>query len=171
MAVNKDARQIVQRALEKGYDYETIAELCGVSIGSIRRWVATGRAKSSVIVELEKEIGKSYLSAETVSSILIDIYRKRGKNRKGFRYRIKRMQLKRIAGRRSLGWKFIEELSNYLSAQGYIMIEESDGIDDFFIVIRQKQLLIHVKRYISDTEINNFFRDLSDDIEGDDDDE
>ena len=59
--VNKNARMIVTVATEKGYSYEEIAEICSVSIGSVKRWLTTGRADGNRISAIEDLIGPVHL--------------------------------------------------------------------------------------------------------------
>jgi len=166
--VNVNARQLVTIAMEKGYTHEEIAETCDVSIGSIKRWLATGRADASKIKALEREIGHIYLQPEAVGDILVEIYKNRKK-----RYRLKRIHLKRIAGRTALRGVFVEQLMQYLLDIGYFMLEAVDGEDDFFIIISVRQALSHVKKYLKISEINAYFKDIADEIPDDieDDDE
>lgn len=158
--VNTKARQIVTIATDKGYTYQEIAEICDVSIGSIKRWLATGRADASKIKKIEMEIGHVYLSYESVGDVLIDIYKNRNK-----RFRLKRIELKRVAGRSVLKSGFVENLLMYLLDKGYYMFEAVEGDDDFFVIIRIRQVLKHVKDFLSEDKINEYFNDLADEID------
>ncbi|CAK8724732.1 hypothetical protein KKHLCK_14835 [Candidatus Electrothrix laxa] len=158
--VNTKARQIVRSATDKGYTYKEIAEICDVSTGSIKRWLATGRADASKIKKIEMEIGHVHLSCESVGDLLIDIYKSRKK-----RYRLKRIELKRVAGRSVLKSGFIDNVLMYLLDKGYYMIEAVEGDDDFFVIIRVRQVLKYVKHFLSEGEINKYFNDLADEID------
>lgn len=167
--VNINARQIVSIAMKKGFTHEKIAEICDVSAGSIKRWVATGRADANKIKALEKEIGQVYLKPESVGDILIEIYKSKKK-----RYRLKRIHLKRIAGRSALRSVFIDQLVHYLLDKGYFMLEAVEGEDDFFVVVSVRQTLFHVKTFLKLSEIDSYFKNIADEIpdeEEDDDDE
>ncbi len=165
--VNVNARQLVSIALEKGYTHDEVAEICDVSVGSIKRWLATGRADAGKIQALEKEIGQIYLQPDAVGDILIEIYKNRKK-----RYRLKRIHLKRIAGRSALRSVFVEQLVQYLLDNGYFMLEAVEGENDFFIILSVRQALFHVKKFLKISEINNYFKEIAneipDDIEDDD---
>ena len=166
--VNVNARQLVSIALEKGYTHDEIAEICDVSVGSIKRWMSTGRADASKIKALEGEIGQIYLQPDAVGDILIEIYKNRNK-----RYRLKRIHLKRIAGRSALRGVFVEQLIQYMLDNGYFMLETVEGEEDFFIILSVRQALFHVKKFLKVSEINRFFKDIADEIPDDaeDDDE
>lgn len=161
--INTNARQIVTIATENGYTYEEISDICDVSIGSVKRWLATGRADANKIKSLEIEIGPIYLQAESVGDILIEIYKNRNR-----RFRLKRMQLKRIAGRTALRNAFVDKLIQYLLNRGFFMFETVDGDNDIFIIIRIRQTLNYVKEYLKLTDINEYFKDLANEIEQDD---
>ena len=164
--VNKNARQLVTIATEKGYTYEGISDICDVSIGTVKRWLATGRADANKINSLETEIGLIYLQPESVGDILIEIYKNRKK-----RFRLKRFQLKRIAGRAALRNAFVDKLTQYLLHRGFFMLECVDGDNDIFIIIRVSHTLNHVKDYLRPSDINKYFKDLANEIDQDCDDE
>lgn len=164
--VNTKARQIVTSATDKGYSYEDIAKICDVSTGSIKRWLATGRADARKIKELEKQIGHVYLSYESVGDLLIDIYKNRNK-----RFRVQRIELKRISGRSVLKSGFVDNLSMFLLDKGYYMLEAVQGEYDFFVIIRIRQVLKHVKDFLSADEIDEYFNDLADEVDDDYDEE
>lgn len=160
--INKKARQIVLRATQKGFSYEDIAEKCGVSIGTVKRWISTGRADDEKISALAKEIGHINLSPEAIADILVEVYRNRNR-----RYRINKNDLKRVAGRAILKAAFLETLSEYLMERGFYFLEH----DDFFVVISSKQLLKHVSSTLGNEELEEYFIDLADEIEAIEEDE
>ena len=160
-----NAARLVQLAVQKGYSHEQIAKICGVTLGSVQRWVANNRADASKIKALEEEVGQTYLSAESVGDILIELYKLRGR-----RYRIKRVHLKRIAGRTTLRWAFVDELHQYLLDRRYFILEAVEADDDFFIIIRQGQLLKHVNGYLKAGDLKHYYKGLADKIEVDDED-
>jgi len=158
--VNRNARLIVTKATEQGYSYEEIADICNVSIGSVKRWLSTGRADAGKIKNLEHIVGHTYLQPESVGDILIEIYRSRNK-----RYRLKRYQLKQISGRFTLRTSFVKQITRYLSDNGYFMLESVEGEEDFFIILRIKQALKHVKDYLEPSDIKAYYRNISDEID------
>ena len=160
--VNVNARQIVSIALEKGYTHDEIAEICDVSVGSIKRWMSIGRADASKIKALIEKIGQIYLQPDAVGDILIEIYKNRNK-----RYRLKRIHLKRIAGRSALRGVFVEQLIQYMLDNGYFMLETVEGEEDFFIILSVRQALFHVKKFLKAFEINRFYKDIADEIPDD----
>lgn len=163
--VNVNARQIVTIAIEKGYTHNEIAEICDVSVGSIKRWMSTGRADANKIKALEREIGQIYLQPDAVGDILIEIYKKRKR-----RFRLKTIDLKKIAGRSALRGVFVEQLIQYMLDNGYFMLETFEGEEDFFIVISIRQSLRHVEKYLNPSEINNYFREIADEFPDDEED-
>ena len=74
MAYTK-AREALRIAREK-YDlsYQEIAELCQVSLGSVKRWMLNGRADEKAIAPLVAKIGQVYLTASQVADHVIGIY-------------------------------------------------------------------------------------------------
>jgi len=160
--VNKNARQIVTVATEKGYEYDEIAHICKVAVGTVKRWVSTGRADAAKIKALENEIGPVYLGSETVGDILIEIYKTRKR-----RYRIKRIQLKKIAGRSTLRHSFVDGIIQHLLNNGYFMLEAVAGEDDIYIIISISQILKHVKDNLKSSDINKYYKELANTIEDD----
>ena len=92
--------------------------------------------------------------------MIIEIYRNRSR-----RYRLKRFQLKKISGRSVLKSAFIEKLAQYLLDQGYFMLESSEGEQDFFIIIRIRQVHYHVKSYLKTSEISHYFKTMASEID------
>lgn len=56
---NTNARQIVEAGESKGFSHQKMAEICGVSIGTIARWKMVGRARTRAIAPLERQLEKS----------------------------------------------------------------------------------------------------------------
>lgn len=162
--ININARQLVAIALKSGYTQESIAELCGASTGSVKRWLHTGRADADKIKPLEQAVGQTYLQPDAVGDILIDIYSTRNK-----RYRLRRGALKHIAGRSTLRSVFVDQLIQYLLDKGYFMLEAVDGDDEFFVVIRIGQILKHVKDFLKREDINAYYHEIADNITEDND--
>jgi transposase len=54
---NIKAREIVEAGERKGLSHQEMAELCGVSIGTIARWKMVGRARTRAIAPLENYLG------------------------------------------------------------------------------------------------------------------
>jgi len=160
--IYRNAGQLVQLAVQKGYTYEKIADICDVSLGSVQRWLSTNRADASKIKALEDEIGQTYLSAESVGDAIIELY-----NIRKMRFRLKRFQLKKISGRTTLRWAFIDQLSQYLLDRGYYMLESVDNDDDIFIIIKHGQLLKHVKHYLENNEIKTYYKELAEEMDYD----
>lgn len=162
--VNVNARQLVAIAQKSGYTLESIAEICGVSAGSVKRWLHTGRADAEKIKPLEQAVGQTYLQPDAVGEILIDIYTTRNK-----RYRLKRGSLKHIAGRSTLRSAFVDQLIQYLLDKGYFMLEAVDGDEEFFVIIRIGQVLKHVKDFLTREDISAYYHEVADSITEDDD--
>ena len=54
---NTRAREIVEAGERKGLSHQVMAEICGVSIGTIARWKMVGRARTRAIAPLENHLG------------------------------------------------------------------------------------------------------------------
>ena len=158
--VNSQARNIVQRASDKGMTYEEIAKICGVSLGSVKRWVATGRARASAIQPLVDRLGKTLLSAESVADTLMAIYAKRGR-----RFRIRASDLVAIAGRCRLRDAFLAELEDALDERSCLLIRGFAGGEDLFFVERWGQYKKHVSYTLGEKEIEEYYQDVAEDIE------
>ena len=57
--VNTKAKEIVKAGEKSGLSHQKMAEICGVSIGTIARWKMVGRARTRTISALE-----NYLKSE-----------------------------------------------------------------------------------------------------------
>ena len=57
--VNKNAKQIVEKAEAMGLSHKDIANICKVSIGTVSRWKTAGKAKAKVIALLEEELSQT----------------------------------------------------------------------------------------------------------------
>jgi len=158
--VNPRAQQIVLIATEKGYSYEDIADICNVSMGSVKRWISTGRADADKIKLLEEKIGALLMTPEMVAETLIDLYKKRKK-----RFRLGRHQLRQIAGRSALKGAFLDQLNRCLFDKGFYFLDAFEGDSQFFIVISSGRLLKHVKELLSKDEIGQYYTALADEVE------
>ena len=156
---NLRARQIVTFATEKGYSYDEIANVCGVSVGSVKRWLSTGRADADNIQHIENLVGAIYLSPESVSEILIEIYRTRKR-----RYRLGRKQLKSIAGRTALKASFVKKITQMMLDRGYYFLEGFSDDEDYFIIISTNQLCRFVSTKLSHDEIQDYYQILAEEI-------
>lgn len=153
---NHNAHRLVSLAMQKGHSYEDIGRICDVSAGSVKRWLATGRADAEAIRPLVEMIGHVYLKPDVVADILVDVY---GKRRR--RFRLKRSQLKKISGRAVFRGVFLEALAEGLLSRNFHFIEESNGEEDFFVLIRRSQLRRMVPGYLEDSEISQYYQDIS----------
>lgn len=149
--VNLRARMIVKKALED-MDYEDIAELCSVSVGTVKRWQTTGRADAKKIAILERRVGYVYLGAQEVAETLVEIYKRRNR-----RFRMNKKVFGRIAGRINLREKFVGEVRDHLYDQSFFFLEMWDGGEEetIYIVIRMSQLAKYVKDELEDDEIES----------------
>ncbi|MCP4700195.1 MAG: hypothetical protein GY862_25585 [Gammaproteobacteria bacterium] len=159
--INPKARQIVALATKKGYSYDEIADICNVSVGSVKRWLATGRANADRIQFIEDLIGPIYLSPEFVAEILVEIYRIKKK-----RYRLGRDQLKSVAGRVALKASFIERITQSMLDSGYYFLEGFDDDEDYFVIISTFQLnkMVPAKFKLSRDEIRDYYQTASEKI-------
>ena len=57
--INYNAKEIVGAGEKKGLSHQKMANICGVSLGTISRWKTVGRARSRAIAPLENEIKES----------------------------------------------------------------------------------------------------------------
>ena len=162
--VNRKARQIVTVATEKGYSYDEIAQICGVSVGSVKRWLSTGRADADKIQLIENVIGPIYLSPESVSEILDDIYKTRKQ-----RYRLGRNQLKLLAGRSALKASFVERITQAMLDRGYYFLEAFGDDEDYFIIISITQMNKYVPTKLSREDIQDYYQSMSEEIVEEDD--
>lgn len=64
---NYRAKEIVEAAEGQGYSHQEIADICGVSLGTVSRWKTVGRARSNVIARLEQKL-KGSLPTEPLNS-------------------------------------------------------------------------------------------------------
>ena len=55
---NENAKQIVEKAEEMGLSHKDIAQICKVSVGTVSRWKAAGKARDKVIAPLEERISQ-----------------------------------------------------------------------------------------------------------------
>ena len=53
---NNNAKEIVEAGEKQGLSHQEMAEICGVSLGTISRWKTVGRARSRAIAPLENQI-------------------------------------------------------------------------------------------------------------------
>ena len=162
-----NARQLVQVAREKGMTYQDIAEKCDVSVGSVKRWVSTGRADKNRIRPLEMIVGQTFISPEAVANVLIENYKQPSRKR----YRLSPSQLRKISGRTVLGREFLKRLLEHMLGSGYHFIETVESGEDVFVVISNQQLLTHVPRELSDKDLSAYYQSLAEGIEDDDDEE
>ncbi len=158
--VNTEASQLVITATNKGMSYQDIADLCGVSLGSVKRWVATGRAREVAIRPLVKKIGRPLLPAEKVAEILIEIYSKRGR-----RFRIKAVDLGRLAGRVQLKNSFFDALEDALDARNYLIVRGYDKEDYFFFVIRFGQFKKGISYTLQKKDFEKYFEAVAQEID------
>lgn len=56
---NHNAKEIVEAGEKQGLSHQEMAEICGVSLGTISRWKTVGRARSRAIAPLENQIKES----------------------------------------------------------------------------------------------------------------
>ena len=56
---NYNAKEIVEAGEKKRLSHQKMADICGVSLGTISRWKTVGRARSRAIAPLEDEIEES----------------------------------------------------------------------------------------------------------------
>lgn len=164
--IDREARRYVSIALDKGYTHEEIASICDVSVGSVKRWMATGRADAQALKHLKEEIGPLYIKPKEVGEILIEIYKTRKR-----RYRIQKSQLKKISGRSTLRTSFMNELYEYMEENNHIMLEFEIDNECFYVVIRKSQILHHCKETLKLNEINNYYKEIADQFPSDEIDE
>ena len=158
-------REALRIAREK-YDlsYQEIADLCGVSLGSVKRWMLTGRAQEKAIQPLINQIGQVYLTASQVADHLFEIFkagpRENGKGKSVRRFRVTDAQLAGIAGRQHIRNAFLEDLIDELREYGLLMVR---GTGCFLVV--SWQWLSDGCVEIQDSEIPDFYLNLAEDID------
>jgi hypothetical protein len=161
MAGNPRARAVVTKAIEQGLSYQEMAEICGVSEGSVKRWFATGRANSKAIEPLVKQVGAIQLNPQDIGNTCITIYKNRKK-----RFSLEWEQLRKLAGR-VLTMELIDALAKYLDGRGYLFREvwsEGDK-NSVFIMISLRQLKRYVKENLQDEDIKDFYIPEEEDLE------
>lgn len=169
MAYTK-AREALRIAKEKyEMSYQDIAELCDVSLGSVKRWMLNGRADEKAIRPLVERIGQVYLTVSQVADHLEQLYGAGPRhNAKGNRVRrlvITNRQLERVAGRQHLKGAFKNDLIDELRERGFLFQE---GTDDF--VMASWRWLHDSCAAVNDEELPEFYGDLAEEIEGDEED-
>jgi transcriptional regulator with XRE-family HTH domain len=168
MAYTK-AREALRIAKDK-YDmsYQDIADLCEVSLGSVKRWMLNGRANEKAIHPLIERIGQVYLSISQVADHLEQLYRagprENAKGHKVSRIRLGADQLERIAGRQHLKVSFKNDLIEELRERGFLLEE---GTGDF-VLVSWKWLYVSCSE-LDDSEIPEFYEAIA--LEMDDDEE
>jgi len=55
---NYKAKELVEAGEAEGLSHEDMAELCGVSVGTVSRWKTVGRARTKAIAPLIKRLKK-----------------------------------------------------------------------------------------------------------------
>jgi hypothetical protein len=153
MGIDPRARAYVAKGIERGMTYSEMADLCGVSEGSVKRWVTTGRANARVIEPLVRHVGAVRLTPKDLGDTLIEIYKRRKK-----RFSMTWVQLRRLYGQ-TIRTRLIEELREYLDNRGYFFGEVWQEIDrqSVFLMISHRQLRRHVKEALVDEDIQTFF--------------
>ena len=146
--------------------YQDVADLCGVSLGSVKRWMLNGRADEKAIQPLVERIGRVYLKATQVADHLEHLYQAGPRtNAKGIevhRLRLANYQLERMAGREFLKSTFKVDLYGELRERGFLFEE---GTDDFILV---KWKWLHDScAVLSDEELPDFYVDLAEEIDSD----
>lgn len=154
--VNKRARMLVRQAMQKGMSFEDVAGVCGVAVGSVKRWLATGRADADKIAALEAEVGAVYLSPETVAEDLADIYRSRKR-----RFRVTKDQLRRISGRSDLRDTFLNALGEALTDRGFYFLPGHVDGEEMFLIISHVQLAKHVAENLEKSDVESYFQELA----------
>jgi len=139
--VNTNARYIVKDAIDKlGLTHSKISEICNVSIGSIKRWISTGRANAEKIKPLENLLTgistKNFVkSIDDVGEVLIKIYEKRNI------FSIKSSTLSIMSGRIFIHDKFISQLSEYLLDRGFYILKNRNLECELYSIIGVDHLL------------------------------
>jgi transposase len=158
----KEARRVVLAATDKGMAYEEMAALCKVSTGTVKRWMATGRAKRSAILPLVQAVGREYISAATVSEALAALYRERN-----CRFCIYGADLARLAGRKNLRTAFLQEIETALDDAGFCFVRRYVNGQDAFFMIRWRHLERHVGAPLPKQAFEKYFQTVADSIEDD----
>jgi len=151
--------------------YTEIAKLCGVNLGTVKRWMLSGRADEKAISPLIEKVGvgRVLLSAEQVADHLEQLYdagpRKNSKGTKVRRLLITNQQLVRIAGRQNLRSAFENDVRDEMRDRGFLFAK---GIDDYILV--NWKWLHNSSALLDDGEIPEFYDDLADEIDDDEED-
>jgi transcriptional regulator with XRE-family HTH domain len=166
MAYTK-AREVLRIATDKhGMSYDDVAQLCGVSLGSVKRWMMNGRADPAAIKPLLDKVGTVYLSASQVADHLQSLYaagpRENRRRQNVRRLSLTAIQLAKIAGRQRLKAAFLEEISEELKDRGFLF---EQGIGNFIMV--SWKWLNGSCAEILDDELRDYFIDLAEDIDED----
>jgi len=159
----KEARRVVLAAAGKGMAYEEMATLCRVSTGTVKRWMATGRAKRSAILPLVRAIGREYISSATVAEALTSLYRERS-----CRFCIYGADLAKLAGRKNLRTAFLQEIETALDDAGFCFVRRYVNGQDAFFMIRWRHLELHVGEPLEKRAFEKYFQTVADSIESDD---
>lgn len=160
------AKEALMIAKDKyGMSYRDIAELCDVSLGTVKRWMLVGRADEDKILPLIERIGHQvYLTPSHVADHLEHLYksgpRENAKGNNVRRFRITNQQLKRIAGRQYLKATFKAELIDELRERGYLLVADDDG----FVMVNWKWLY-NSSAEISDSELPDFYEVIAEEID------
>lgn len=169
MAYTK-AREALRIAKDK-YDmsYQDIAELCNVSLGSVKRWMLNGRADEKAIRPLIDRIGQVYLNVSQVADHLEQLFRagprKNTRGKKVYRLCVENSQLQRIAGRQHLKLSFRNDLTDEMRERGFLLVE---GSGDFLLVAWK--WFHNSCAVLEDSEIPEFYDNLADEIDEDEED-
>jgi hypothetical protein len=161
------ARPMIEIALQQGETVETIASLCGVSPGSVKRWLATGRAAKDRIAPLAEKVGPVYPSPSEVARDLIAIKKRMGKRP----IRVKRSYVKKIAGRTRLKGSFESDLIDCLDGHGYAFIEAIDEQtdDDVYLMFKRKWLFGKIQTAVKKADMEDYFVDRLLEVDDDED--
>jgi hypothetical protein len=148
--------------------YKDTADLCGVNVGSVKRWMLTGRADEKAIQPLLEIIGPVYLNVSQIADHLVQLYRNnQRRNKKGFlvrRFSVTSRQMEDIAGREYLKATIKSDLIDECRERGFVLLE---GTDDFIMILWK--WLYEGCAAVGDDEIPEFYEKLAD-MEDDDDD-
>lgn len=166
MAYTK-AREALRIAKDKyEMSYQDVADMCDVSLGSVKRWMLNGRADENAIRPLIARIGPVYLTVSQVADHLEQLYdagpRLNAKGNNVRRLRVANYQLERIAGRRHLKLGIKKDLVDELRERGYLF---EQGTDDFVMV--SWGWLHASSAAICDDEIPEFYENLAEEIDSD----
>ncbi len=165
MAAYTKAKEALRIATDKyEMSYEDIAALCGVSLGTVKRWMSNGRADDKAIRPLINKIGSVYLSASQVADHLEQLYRtglrENQKGRTVHRFCITNNQLQKISGRERIRSAFTNELVEEMDRRGRLFLE---GTNDFIIV--SWKWLYDSCASLDESELQDFYTHLADEID------